>query len=49
VPDVFKDDIALNARIAERRGDFVSPEVAEKPSPRPEEVLLNKRRWGYEG
>src|SRR5512138_2279186 len=35
VPDVFKDDIALNARVVERREDFASPEVVDKPVPSP--------------
>src|SRR5438046_1373401 len=33
VPDVFKDDIALNARTVERPDDFAVPEVVERPVP----------------
>jgi len=49
VPDVFKDDIALNARTVERPDDFAVPEVVEKLVPIPDEVRANKRKWGFEG
>jgi len=46
VPDVFKDDIALNARTVERPGDFIVPEVIDKIVPSPEQVRANKHKWG---
>ncbi len=47
VPDVFKDDIALNAKMLECKDDFSVPEVGEKPRPTPEQVAENKAKWGY--
>ena len=47
VPGVFKDDIALNAKIVDLKDDFEVPEVVEKPKPGPEEVEANKKKWGY--
>ena len=49
VPDVFQEDIALNASIAESKDAFEVPEVTEKPKPTPEEIEENKKRWGYGG
>lgn len=45
VPDVFKDDIILNARTAERPSDFAVPEVIDKNAPTPEQVRANKLKW----
>ncbi len=47
VPDVFQEDIELNARILEFKDDFEVPEVPEKPKPTPEQVLENKKKWGF--
>ena len=49
VPDVFREDIALNATIVETKDSFLVPEVGEKPKPTPEQVEENKAKWGYEG
>src|SRR5690606_14575823 len=46
VPDIFKDDIELNARIV-GQPRFV-PTRPDKPMPTPEEVAANKKKWGYE-
>jgi ferredoxin len=46
VPDVFKDDTELNARIVGKERD-----VPKKPDdmkvPTPEEIKANKEKWGY--
>jgi ferredoxin len=48
VPDIFKEDIALNARIVGK--PRVIPQREEgKPLPTPEEVGENKKKWGYTG
>ena len=47
VPDVFQEDIDLNARIravADARG---VPEKEEKVVPTPQQVEENKSKWGY--
>ena len=49
VPEIFRDDIALNAKICETRDEFEAPERPDRPTPTPEEVAENKSRWGYEG
>jgi len=49
VPDVFNDDIALNAAIVDGKQDFQVPEVTEKEPPSAEEVKANKLKWGYAG
>lgn len=49
VPDVFKDDIALNAKIVDEKDLFQVPEKEDKPQPTPEQVAENKRKWGYSG
>src|SRR5262245_53525044 len=48
VPELFHDDIALNALTAERPSEFAVPEGAKKPRPTPAAVEANKRKWGYE-
>ncbi len=46
VPDIFKEDIELNARIVGK--ERVVPQREEgKPLPTPEEVETNKKKWGY--
>jgi ferredoxin len=49
VPNVFNDDIALNAKIIDTRDDFEVPERPEIDAPTPEEVEENKKKWGFEG
>ncbi|MFW6052050.1 MAG: 4Fe-4S dicluster domain-containing protein [Myxococcota bacterium] len=48
VPDVFKDDIELNAKMMDEKDDFQVPEHVEKPRPTPEQVAENKKKWGME-
>jgi ferredoxin len=48
VPDAFAEDIALNARILEKRSDFAVPEVADKVAPTVEQVRANKHKWGLD-
>jgi ferredoxin len=47
VPDLFREDIEQNARIAAVASERAVPEKDEKPVPTPEQVEENKRRWGY--
>ncbi len=49
VPDVFEDDVALNAKMLDDKDAFVVPEVVEKPKPSTDEVEANKQKWGYSG
>jgi ferredoxin len=49
VPDVFHDDIALNARIVDVAAERQVPEHVEKSKPTPEQVTENKEKWGYTG
>jgi ferredoxin len=46
VPEIFKDDIELNARIV-GQPRFV-PTRPDEPMPTPEQVAANKKKWGYE-
>jgi ferredoxin len=48
IPEIFKDDILLNAKIMDRKDEFEVAQTLEKPKPTPEEVLANKRKWGLE-
>ncbi len=47
VPNVFHDDIALNAKMLEVKDQFAVPEVVEKQKPTPEQIETNKTKWGY--
>ena len=47
VPEIFHDDIELNARIVEFKDQFQVPEKVERPKPTPDEIESNKRKWGY--
>jgi ferredoxin len=47
VPEVFQEDIAINAKILEHKDEFSVPEVEEKPKPTPEQIEKNKAKWGY--
>ena len=49
VPEVFREDIALNARCVDTKDDFSVPEVEEKEKPSPEQIEANKQKWGYAG
>jgi ferredoxin len=49
VPDVFQDDVALNAKILGDKDAFRVPEVVEKAKPTPEQIEENKAKWGYSG
>jgi ferredoxin len=49
VPDVFNDDIALNAQTVDIKEAFQVPDVEEKPKPSPEQIEANKKKWGYTG
>ena len=49
VPDVFQDDVALNAKMLDDKEAFVVPEVVEKPKPSTDEIEANKQKWGYSG
>ena len=49
VPDVFQDDVALNAKVLDDKDHFVVPEVEEKPKPSTDEIEANKQKWGYSG
>jgi len=49
VPEVFRDDIALNARCVDAKDEFSVPEVEEKEKPSPEQIEANKEKWGYAG
>ena len=48
VPEIFSDDIALNASILEIRDQFEVPERPEDMDiPSPDEVASNKEKWNY--
>ncbi len=49
VPDIFKDDIALNAKITDDRDAFEVPEKPDTDAPSPDEIQANKEKWGYTG
>ena len=49
VPEVFREDIALNARCVDAKDDFSVPEVEEKDKPTPEQIEANKQKGGYAG
>ena len=47
VPEVFHDDIALNAKIVGVSDQRQVPEKEEKPRPTPGQIEENKKKWGY--
>ncbi len=49
VPEIFKEDIALNYKIVDASDQFeVSPnEETEKPTA--EQIEANKQKWGWDG
>ena len=48
VPEVFQDDVELNAKIVDN-DEFEVPEISQHDSPEPEAVEANKQKWGLEG
>jgi ferredoxin len=48
VPDVFHDDIELNARAQHRADGYDVPVSRLSKGARPEEVQKNRARWGLE-
>ena len=49
VPDVFQENIALNAKVTEVRDQFEVPEKPETDTPTPDEIEANKTKWNYSG
>ncbi len=49
VPEVFKDDIALNYKMMERSGEFEVSPSEEHGKPSAEEIEANKAKWGWSG
>ena len=47
-PDVFKEDVQLNANMVDVADDFKVPEHEEGPQPTPEQVGENKKKWEQE-
>ena len=48
VPEVFANDIAMNARVSDDRDNFDVPERDDSTEiPSPEDVKSNKQKWGY--
>lgn len=48
VPDLFKDDVGLNAGTINAPDGFRVRKYEEKPSPTPDEIAENKHKWGLE-
>ncbi len=46
VPDVFKDDIGLNAQLVGHEAEMKVPQHEDKPKPTPDELQTNKTKWG---
>ncbi len=46
VPELFKDDTALNYKMMEHSSDFEVQKHVKKDPPTPEQVEANKRKWG---
>ncbi len=49
VPEIFQEDISINAKIIDFKDQFSVPDVEEKDKPTPEQVEANKEKWGYGG
>ncbi len=45
VPEVFSDDVASNARVADEQDSFAVPEVDEKDKPSEDQIKANKEKW----
>ncbi len=48
VPDVFKDDIALNHATLEDADSFKVKAHVTTEQPTPEQVAANRQKWGYD-
>ena len=48
VPDVLKDDIALNHALLEIKDQFKVMPFKKVEHPTPEQIAENKRKWGVE-
>lgn len=46
VPDVFKDDTALNYKMMDDSGDFEVKKHEKKEHPTAEQIEANKVKWG---
>ncbi len=49
VPEIFRDDTPLNAKINDVPDEREVPEKEDKPAPTPEQVAKNKAKWGFAG
>jgi ferredoxin len=49
VPEIFQEDISINAKIIDFKEEFSVPDPDEKPKPTPDQVEANKEKWGYGG
>ena len=45
VPDALVPDVALNALVRERRGEFQVPAIEHRDLPTPMAIEANKQRW----
>jgi ferredoxin len=48
LPELFKSDIALNAKSDQDRSLFLPAQEDSNPNPTEDEVIANKRKWGLE-
>ncbi len=48
VPEIFAGDIKINALSDSQRDNFKPAEEIENPMPEEEDVIANKKKWGYE-
>ncbi len=49
VPEVFKDDTALNYKMVDVSDDFEVSPNEEKEKPTAEQIEANKQKWGWDG
>ena len=50
VPEVFRDDSALNYLMKDQAAEFKVPPYAKKPHhPTADEIAANKQKWGWTG
>ncbi len=49
VPEIFQEDISINAKIIDLKDQFSVPDCEEKDKPTPQQVEANKQKWGYGG
>ena len=45
VPEIFSDDVASNARVADDQDSFAVPEVDGKDKPSEDQIKANKEKW----